>query len=83
MSLKEKWPACWGEFNESSIGVVSPYADQVFRIRGELRRRQLHGISVERIVNVQGLLLFLIDYFYSLRHSGAESMDYIFVVLMS
>lgn len=33
---------------------MSPYSDQVFRIRAELRKRRLSGISVERVLNVQG-----------------------------
>lgn len=43
---------------DGSIGVVTPYSDQVFRIRSELRRRHLHAVSVERVMNVQGLLIF-------------------------
>lgn len=37
-----------------STGIMSPYSDQVFRIRSELRKRRLSGISVERVLNVQG-----------------------------
>uniref|UniRef100_A0A1B6C994 DNA2/NAM7 helicase-like C-terminal domain-containing protein n=1 Tax=Clastoptera arizonana TaxID=38151 RepID=A0A1B6C994_9HEMI len=33
---------------------MTPYADQVFRIRSELRKRRMGGISVERVLNVQG-----------------------------
>lgn len=52
--LKRKWPAAWGKFNDQSIGIMTPYADQVFRIRSELRKKRLAGISVERVLNVQG-----------------------------
>jgi hypothetical protein len=52
--LRRKWPASWGKFNDQSIGIMTPYADQVFRIRSELRKKRLAGISVERVLNVQG-----------------------------
>lgn len=52
--LRKKWPVSWGKLDEGSIGVVSPYADQVFRIRAELRKKRLHEVSVERVLNVQG-----------------------------
>ncbi|XP_022919640.1 probable helicase with zinc finger domain [Onthophagus taurus] len=52
--LRNVWPENWGKFNEHSIGIMSPYSDQVFRIRTELRKRKMHGISVERVLNVQG-----------------------------
>lgn len=52
--LRKKWPVAWGKLDEGSIGVVSPYADQVFRIRAELRKKRLHEVSVERVLNVQG-----------------------------
>ncbi|KAF5286682.1 hypothetical protein FQA39_LY16165 [Lamprigera yunnana] len=52
--LKRQWPKSWGDFNEHSIGIMTPYADQVFRIRNELRKRRLGSISVERVLNVQG-----------------------------
>lgn len=52
--LKKKWPAAWGKIDEHSIGIMTPYADQVFRIRSELRKRRMGGISVERVLNVQG-----------------------------
>lgn len=44
----------WGKLDEGSIGVVSPYADQVFRIRAELRKKRMPEVSVERVLNVQG-----------------------------
>lgn len=50
--LKKQWPAAWG--SDQSIGIMTPYADQVFRIRSELRKRRMGGISVERVLNVQG-----------------------------
>ena len=52
--LRRKWPAAWGKFNDTSIGIMTPYADQVFRIRSELRKKRMAGISVERVLNVQG-----------------------------
>lgn len=52
------WPKSeWGPVGESSIGVVTPYADQMVRIRAELRKRKLYKISVERVLNVQGELI--------------------------
>ena len=44
----------WGKKEENEIGVVTPYHDQVMRIRAELRRKKLNNISVERVLNVQG-----------------------------
>ncbi|XP_069056002.1 probable helicase with zinc finger domain isoform X2 [Pleurodeles waltl] len=52
--LRRKWPVAWGKLDDSSIGVVTPYADQVFRIRAELRKKRLSEVSVERVLNVQG-----------------------------
>ena len=52
--MRRKWPVSWGKLDEGSIGVVSPYADQVFRIRAELRKKRMHEVSVERVLNVQG-----------------------------
>ena len=52
--IYRKWPAAWGEHGECSIGVVTPYADQVFRMRIALRKKRLHDVSVERVLNVQG-----------------------------
>lgn len=52
--LRRRWPAAWGRLDEHSIGIMTPYADQVFRIRSELRKRRMGGISVERVLNVQG-----------------------------
>ncbi|KYB28821.1 putative helicase with zinc finger domain-like Protein [Tribolium castaneum] len=51
--LKRNWPPEWGEINEQSLGVVTPYSDQVFRIRSELRKRRI-DVCVERVLNVQG-----------------------------
>lgn len=54
--LQEKWPVeHWGRFDENSIGIVSPYSDQVSRIRVHLRNQKLFGINVERVFNVQGI----------------------------
>lgn len=52
--LRKRWPPSWGKFNDQSIGIMTPYADQVFRIRSELRKRRMANISVERVLNVQG-----------------------------
>ncbi|TSK77148.1 putative helicase with zinc finger domain [Bagarius yarrelli] len=52
--IRKKWPVAWGKLDEGSIGVVSPYADQVFRIRAELRKKRMPEVSVERVLNVQG-----------------------------
>ncbi|CAH1794723.1 unnamed protein product [Owenia fusiformis] len=52
--LQKMWPKSWGPLDESSIGVVSPYTDQVIRIRAELRKRKLFRVNVERVLNVQG-----------------------------
>lgn len=52
--LRKQWPSAWGKMNDQSIGIMTPYADQVFRIRSELRKRKMGGISVERVLNVQG-----------------------------
>ncbi|XP_014771741.1 probable helicase with zinc finger domain [Octopus bimaculoides] len=52
--LVKSWPSEWEPFGENSIGVVTPYGDQVQKIRTELRKRDLGGVSVERVVNVQG-----------------------------
>ena len=53
--LQRTWPKKhWGERDENAIGIVTPYYDQVQRIRSELRKRRLFGVSVERVLNVQG-----------------------------
>ncbi|MCJ8739264.1 hypothetical protein PDJAM_G00045310 [Pangasius djambal] len=52
--MRRKWPVAWGKLDDGSIGVVSPYADQVFRIRAELRKKRMPEVSVERVLNVQG-----------------------------
>nr|CAI5864892.1 unnamed protein product [Callosobruchus analis] len=52
--LKKSWPTEWGTYNDQSIGVVTPYSDQVFRIRSELRKRRIDNVCVERVLNVQG-----------------------------
>ncbi|CAL4068186.1 unnamed protein product, partial [Meganyctiphanes norvegica] len=51
----KSWPIKeWGPMGEGSIGVVTPYADQMLRIRAELRKRKLFKVNVERVLNVQG-----------------------------
>lgn len=67
--LRKKWPVAWGKLDDGSIGVVSPYADQVFRIRAELRKKRLHDVSVERVLNVQGEGECS-DFYFSLSLSG-------------
>lgn len=53
--LVAQWPTkAWGPMTDSSIGIMTPYADQVMRIRLELRKKKLGKISVERVLNVQG-----------------------------
>ncbi|XP_015589991.1 probable helicase with zinc finger domain isoform X2 [Cephus cinctus] len=52
--LKKFWPVeQWGPYGEGSIGVLAHYAEQVLRIRNELRKRKLSDVSVERVLNVQ------------------------------
>lgn len=53
--LRKCWPSEWGELSDQSIGIMTPYADQVFQIRCALRRKNLGGVSVESVLNVQGL----------------------------
>ena len=56
--LQRSWPVdIWGRFDENSIGVVSPYSDQVSRIRVHLRHQKLFGVNVERVLNVQGCVM--------------------------
>ena len=52
--LQKTWPKHWGHRGENSIGIVTPYYDQVQRIRSELKKKKLFGVSVERVLNVQG-----------------------------
>lgn len=52
--LRKKWPEEWGDIDNNGISVVAPYMDQVIRIRGELRKRKIYNVSVERVLNVQG-----------------------------
>ncbi|XP_076753698.1 putative helicase with zinc finger domain [Xylocopa sonorina] len=53
--LRNSWPTeRWGTYNEKSIGVLAYYAEQVQRIRAELREYRLSDVSVERVLNVQG-----------------------------
>ena len=65
--LQDTWPQeSWGSFDENSIGIVSPYSDQVSRIRVHLRHRKLFGVNVERVLNVQGKFI-TINFFKELR----------------
>ena len=52
--LRKKWPEEWGDIGNNGVSVVAPYQDQVIRIRSELRKKKIHNISVERVLNVQG-----------------------------
>ncbi|XP_003491078.1 probable helicase with zinc finger domain [Bombus impatiens] len=53
--LRNNWPTDrWGAYGEKSIGVLVYYAEQVQRIRAELRERRMTDVSVERVLNVQG-----------------------------
>ena len=52
--LRKKWPEEWGDIGNNGVSVVAPYHDQVVRIRSELRKKKIHNISVERVLNVQG-----------------------------
>jgi len=54
LELKRTWPKVWGKKDEVEVGVVTPYHDQVLRLRSELRKKRIHNISVERVQNVQG-----------------------------
>lgn len=72
--LKKKWPVTWGKLDEQSIGIMTPYSDQVFRIRSELRKRRLGGISVERVLNVQGKN----EYYYFLVFSILKYLNFFY-----
>ncbi|XP_050588484.1 probable helicase with zinc finger domain [Bombus affinis] len=53
--LRNNWPTDrWGIYGEKSIGVLVYYAEQVQRIRVELRERRMTDVSVERVLNAQG-----------------------------
>ncbi|XP_063608279.1 probable helicase with zinc finger domain isoform X2 [Penaeus indicus] len=78
------WPKKeWGPLGENSIGVVTPYADQMVRIRAELRKRKLYKINVERVLNVQGKQFRVIVLStVRTRHTckpGAEGLDFGFL----
>ena len=62
--LLASWPDDWGELDPSEIGVVAPYAEQVVRIRSQLRKNGLPDVTVERVLNVQGdkRLLFVVTH---------------------
>ncbi|XP_064477972.1 probable helicase with zinc finger domain isoform X2 [Ornithodoros turicata] len=50
----EGWPKEWGPLDLSKIAVVTPYYEQVSRIRAELRRIGFSKVKVESVANVQG-----------------------------
>ena len=73
--LQDTWPQeSWGSFDENSIGIVSPYSDQVSRIRVHLRHRKLFGVNVERVLNVQGKFI-TINFFKELRKFAMLIME--------
>lgn len=66
--LISSWPEKWGDYrDENAIGVLTPYADQVNRIRSRLRKKGLHSVSVERVFNVQGKKAFAELYYFEIR----------------
>ncbi|XP_014678859.1 PREDICTED: probable helicase with zinc finger domain [Priapulus caudatus] len=69
--LQKNWPKSWGRQDENSIGVVTPYADQVYRIRAELRKHRMFGVCVERVLNVQGKQ-FRAIFLSTVRHDRAS-----------
>ena len=54
--LYTNWPDEWGPAKADQISVVTPYSEQVQRIRMALRERGrgLGSVTVERVMNVQG-----------------------------
>ncbi|XP_058800615.1 probable helicase with zinc finger domain [Phymastichus coffea] len=84
--LRRHWPAdSWGPFGEGSIGVLAHYAEQVLLIRGELRKRRLFNVSVERVLNVQGkqftaVFISVVRTRHCSRHSAERQLsDYGFL----
>jgi superfamily I DNA and/or RNA helicase len=84
--LWRSWPTDqWGPYGEGSIGVLAHYAEQVLRIRSELRNRRLFNISVERVLNVQGkqftaVFISVVRTRYCSRHSAERQLsDYGFL----
>ena len=51
------------------VGVVTPYQDQVMRIRAELRKRKLQNISVERVLNVQVRIVLVCNVYCRLHRT--------------
>ncbi|XP_072415240.1 probable helicase with zinc finger domain isoform X1 [Chiloscyllium punctatum] len=51
--LQKRWPVAWGKLDENSIGVVTPYANQVMRIRAEMQKKKLNDVTVEQVLNIQ------------------------------
>lgn len=51
---------CENDFNTLKFAL---FFIQVFRIRGELRKRKMQYVSVERVFNVQGIEFVLFIYF--------------------
>ncbi|KAJ8675755.1 hypothetical protein QAD02_011541, partial [Eretmocerus hayati] len=86
MELRRSWPTeQWGPYGEGSIGVLAHYAEQVLRIRSELRKRKLFNVSVERVLNVQGkqftaVFISVVRTRHCSRHSAEKQLsDYGFL----
>ncbi|XP_003424340.1 probable helicase with zinc finger domain [Nasonia vitripennis] len=84
--LRRHWPTeQWGPYGEGSIGVLAHYAEQVLRIRSELRKRRLFNVSVERVLNVQGkqftaVFISIVRTRHCSRHSAERQLsDYGFL----
>lgn len=82
--LEKNWPEEFGDISDGGIGVVCHYADQVYRIRSELRKRKLTNVSVERIYNVQGkqfrvVILSTVRTRHTCDTSQEDYMDYGFL----
>ncbi|CAH1794927.1 unnamed protein product, partial [Owenia fusiformis] len=54
--IYNEWPEAWGERQPSLIGIVTPYTEQVLKIRASLRARSnaLGRVVVQRMNNIQG-----------------------------
>ncbi|KAK7502369.1 hypothetical protein BaRGS_00006322, partial [Batillaria attramentaria] len=80
--LRKKWPEEWGDIDNNGISVVAPYMDQVIRIRGELRKRKIYNVSVERVLNVQGkqyrvIIISAVRTRRSCRSDGGAEEEYL------
>lgn len=80
--LRKKWPSEWGSIEDNGVSVVAPYHDQVIRIRNELRKKKIHNISVERVLNVQGkqyrvIIISTVRTRNTCRSDGSAEEDYL------